>query len=138
MFMLTKEIKSRSQWFQTNDLDMLAKARCFLGFSRSICINLGTGSNHANPSVIDESGTEHEGRWLNLESFAATVGTAREGAVAQFQGQMAVFNSMQADFRWGSLTFRDKIRCAERSSMLVYDWETKIGWLVPGKRAESN
>jgi len=118
-----------SEWFRTSDLDRLRKARTFLGYCRNAEIHLGTAdSDYKN---IMRSGTKLEKPRLNLATrLSISVGTSGNFAF-NLGAQLTLPRSLRATTTALNLPLRDRLRRAKKQPLMLYDTETKRGWLVP-------
>jgi len=120
---------SVSKGFETLDLDRLRKARTFLGYCRNAEIHLGTvESNYKN---IMRSGTKPEKPRVNIATkLSILIGSS--GSFAFSLGtELTLPRSLRATTMALNLPLRDRLRRARNQPLILYDTETKRGWLVP-------
>lgn len=114
------------------DLDSLCDSskRHFLGLWEHAEIHLGTkDSNH---KVITKSGADEESsRPVVVKEFPLTVGSSGLGIFgAQGQAKWTLSKAVEAELRAEDQLLIDQIRHAGESASILYDNDTKCGWLV--------
>ena len=109
------------------DLESLCDSskRHFLGLWEHAEIHLGT--NDSNHRVITKSGADEESlRPVIVREFSFTVGSSG----VQGQAKFAWSNAIETELRAEDHLLIDQIRQAGESASILYDNETKCGWLV--------
>ena len=109
------------------DLESLCDSskRHFLGLWEHAEIHLGT--NDSNHRVITKSGADEESlRPVIVREFLFTIGSSG----VQGQAKFAWSNAIEAELRAEDHLLIDQIRQAGESASILYDNETKCGWLV--------
>ncbi|XTI94795.1 hypothetical protein V2W45_1181286, partial [Cenococcum geophilum] len=114
------------------DLESLCDSskRHFLGLWEHAEIHLGT--NDSNHRVITKSSADEESfRPVIVREFPLTIGSSGMGVFGvQGQAKFAWSNATEAELRAEDHLLIDQIRQAGESASILYDNETKCGWLV--------
>lgn len=116
--------------FETHDLALLSKARAFVGYCKEVEIHLGTpGSGRTH---VESSGASCEANYELLKEIQLTVNTSMKslfGLAGGFKLIRSQALRCQAKMEW--LTFDEQLEISKNHPVILYDTDTKRGWLVP-------
>ena len=118
-----------SEWFETRDLDLLRKARTFLGYCRNAEIHLGTATSKFKN--ILRSGSKAEKSRLNIATKLSILIGSSGNFAFNLGTDLTLPRSLRATTTPLNLHLRDRLRRAKTQPLVLYDMETKRGWLVP-------
>ena len=108
----------------------LASRRTFLGFSPSIEIHLGTSSSAY--TRMQPSGAPGEGTSIQVTSVSASIGSEGLGIFgAHISPNILMSKALRANMRSVPLSAYDRLKRAQSHPLLLYDIDTKRGFLVP-------
>lgn len=120
---------SVSDWFETFDPDRLGTARTFLGYCRNAEIHLGTAeSNYEN---IMRSGTKPEKSRVNIATKLSILIGSSGNFPFSLGTELTLPRSLRAITPGLNLPFSFRLYRARKQPLILYDTETKRGWLVP-------
>ncbi|MCJ1426934.1 hypothetical protein MMC29_004837 [Sticta canariensis] len=119
-----------SPWFETCDFELLRTAKTFLGYCKNAEIHLGT--NTSSYGNIERSKAKYERfRLKTATTFPVTLGLSGMGFIGSVSSKFTLPNSLQATTRSVVAFLEDRIEQARDQPLLLYDDESKRGWLVP-------
>ena len=119
-----------SSWFETCDFELLSTARTFLGYCKDAEIHLGTNTSiYRN---IERSNARGEPfRLGSARTFPMTLGLSGMGLIGNVSTKFTLPKSLQATTRSVVAYLEDQLEQARDQPLLLYDVESKRGWLVP-------
>lgn len=113
---------SESDWFETCDFELLRTATTFLGYCKNAEIHLGTiTSSYGN---IERSKPK-------CDRFKLSTAKTFPGLIGNVSSKFTLPISLQATKRSEVVYLEDRLEQARYQPLLLYDDESKRGWLVP-------
>lgn len=116
--------------FETCDLELLRTAKTFLGYCKNAEIHLGT--NTSSYGSIERSKAKCERiRFGTTRTFPVTLGLSGMGLIGSVSSRYTLPYSLQATTRSVVAYLEDRLEQARDQPLLLYDDDSKRGWLVP-------
>jgi hypothetical protein len=116
---------------KVGDINELRKRRSAIGWCQDACIGIGTGAVTSD-SIPRDSGAEPKERSLQLNGIAlglsiVSAAPIQAGPTLQVSGKFTI-NRVQFPF---SEVYSQILRDTSREAALLYDTDSKRGWVVP-------
>lgn len=107
------------------------KARAFIGYCETACIHLGTKNSGVEEMDVSTAFTE-PARLRAGNEIMYNIGTSGLGVFgATLNGKLVLAKPHRAILESDARLFDDNLRNSRTRPLLLYDTESKRGWLVP-------
>jgi hypothetical protein len=118
-----------SKWYKSQQPDELFQKRCFLGWAEEVAVMIGA-EQFSTPEVFPSRAKKCSKKYHVTKSHAFSIGTSRVGVAAN--ASMAWQTSQPSKMTWDRLkSTRATLADEHRFSLLIYDTDQQIGWLLP-------
>ena len=119
-----------STWYETTDFDMLSKARTFLGYCKNAAICLGTKDSGYKNIKRSNALNERDRPEISRE-LSASLGSSGMGIFGAMFGFRVVYpKALRGTTKSLNLSLENRLLRSRKQPLLLYDTETKRGWLV--------
>ena len=118
-------------WYETTDFELLTNARTFLGCCKNATIHLGT-KDSGYENVKRSNAVMEPDRLEFSKEILASFRSSGMGIIGAMLGLKVVYpKALLGTTKTINLSLKDRLRRSTKQPLLMYDTETKRGWLVP-------